>query len=116
MNCVACVAVKNIVTNTHSLLEYCLQSLSLYQTPLIQPLENEEMYWYTKKCQSQRLLLVAKMIPKLRKFYKILRHATFSQLFLLLTFLVLASWRGCVKTPVDQRELLVETKTGEEGN
>ena len=59
---------------------------------------------------------IAKIIPKLRKFYKILRHATFSQLFLLLTFLLVASWRGCVKTPVDQRAVLVETKTGEEGN
>ena len=42
-------------TNKKESLSLSRQSLSLYQTPQTQPLENEEMYWYTKKCQGQRL-------------------------------------------------------------
>ena len=82
-------------------LSLSLQSLSLYQAPQTPPLENEK-----KKCLIQRLLLVAKIIPKLRKFLQNPETCYFlCELFLLLTFLVVASWRGCVKTPVDQREV-----------
>ena len=87
-------------TNKKESLSLSRQSLSLYQTPQTPPLENE------KKCLSQRLLLVAKIIQKLRKFLQNPETCYFfCELFLLLTFLLMASWRGCVKTPVDQREV-----------